>query len=68
MFEWLRLLLPVLGNGAIGVITFYGDDTGIHDKSPVVGFGGLFGDGEQWTEFEASWKSRLLVPLSGKPP
>src|SRR5215469_8112067 len=39
-----------------------------HSRSPLVGFGGLIGNEEQWYLFAASWHAKLRAPLSGKPP
>jgi hypothetical protein len=64
--DWLRLLLPSPGDGAVSVITAYFDDTGTHVGSPVVGFGGLFGDAGAWKDFDERWRAKLQAPLRGK--
>lgn len=47
---------------------FYIDDSGTHDGAPVVVFGGLIGEQEQWERFEPRWKAKLANPLPGKSP
>jgi hypothetical protein len=43
------------------------DDSGSHDQSDVIVFGGLIGNDAIWTRFETEWKAKLAVPLPGKP-
>jgi hypothetical protein len=50
------------------MLTGYFDDTGTHDASPFIGFGGLIGNEEIWYLFQASWHEKLQRPLPGKPP
>lgn len=45
----------------------YFDDSGSHDQSDVIVFGGLIGNEAIWTPFEAAWKAKLAAPLPGKP-
>lgn len=44
----------------------YFDDSGTHDGSPVVVWGGLIGTEEQWTEFDRKWRHLLAKPLPDK--
>lgn len=44
------------------------DDSGTHDKSPVVTLGAVLGTDVQWDAFADAWKTRLSSPLPGKPP
>lgn len=50
------------------VAAFYIDDSGTHKGAPVVVFGGLIGEQEQWEFFEPRWKAELAAPLQGKKP
>jgi hypothetical protein len=67
--EMFRVLLPRSSvDGVVAMITAYFDDTGTHQGSPVIGFGGLVGNEEQWYLFEGAWRAKLAAPLPGKPP
>ena len=49
------------------MLSAYFDDSGTHDQSQVMVYGGLIGTDTQWAAFEAAWKARLNAPLPGKP-
>lgn len=46
----------------------YFDDSGTHDQSKVVTWGGLLGTVDQWDYLEKRWKALLAKPLEGKLP
>lgn len=46
----------------------YFDDSGTHNKSPVVVVGGLLGLKDDWTKLDSEWRAKLAAPLPGKPP
>jgi hypothetical protein len=57
-----------VSNGYLLMLKMYLDDTGTHDKSPVVGVGGLIGTQAQWTAFDTAWRALRDNPMDGKPP
>jgi hypothetical protein len=44
------------------------DDSGSHQPSRVMVWGGLIGESWQWEQLRSSWSKRLADPLPGKPP
>lgn len=46
----------------------YFDDSGTHQESKVVTWGGLMGTAVQWRFLDRSWKKLLAEPLPGRPP
>ena len=45
----------------------YFDDSGTHDGSDVIVWGGLLGTEEQWKVLNSAWRKLLKEPLPGKP-
>lgn len=50
------------------MIQFYFDDSGTHDASPVVLWGGIAGDSENFAYLDAKWREFLKEPSPGRPP
>jgi Protein of unknown function (DUF3800) len=44
------------------------DDSGTHDASEVVVWGGFLGTAEQWVDFDKAWQRKMARPLPGKAP
>jgi hypothetical protein len=57
-----------LPKGRLLMLSGYFDDSGTHDDSSVVAWGGLLGTESQWEALEKAWRARLSAPLPGKPP
>jgi hypothetical protein len=49
------------------MLAAYFDDSGTHDDSAVVCWGGFIGTDRQWASFDGEWRAKLGAPLSGKP-
>lgn len=43
------------------------DDSGTHEDSKLVVWGGFIGTAEQWSGLDKAWRSKLARPLPGKP-
>jgi hypothetical protein len=54
-------------NGTMAVLGAFFDDSGTHERAPVVALGGLLGTDEQWDAFAEAWAALLEHPLPGKP-
>jgi Protein of unknown function (DUF3800) len=67
LMDWLPSLLPG-GEGCVGMLTAYFDDSGTHRDSEVVLWYGLFGNNFQWDHFDKLWAAKLKQPSPGKPP
>lgn len=49
------------------MLAAYFDDSGTHDDSRVVTWGGFIAPSEQWSRFDVAWRTKLAEPLPGKP-
>lgn len=65
-----RVSLPNRGKrGWFAMLKCYLDDSGTHDLSQLVVWGGLAGHHEYFKQFEIAWKGQLADPCDGhKPP
>lgn len=50
------------------MLQFFFDDSGTHERSPVVVWGGVLGTEQQFAVLEEKWRALLACPLPGKPP
>lgn len=50
------------------MLEYYLDDSGTHEGSPVVVWGGIVGDKFFLNQLDAAWRQRLLLPCDDKPP
>jgi hypothetical protein len=48
------------------MLKIYLDDSGTHAAAPWVVVGGLIGTEDQWKNFDADWRAKLLCPMDGK--
>jgi hypothetical protein len=46
----------------------YFDDSGTHNDSNVVVWGGLIGPAEEFEKLDQKWRAQLLAPIPNKPP
>ena len=65
--ELAKAILPFRGDGWILMLEAYLDDSGTHQKAPVVVIGGLIGPTQHWDALEREWVAKLAEPLPGKP-
>src|SRR6478735_7117293 len=52
--------------GLMAMLECYFDDSGTHDASPVVTWGGLVGTKDQWEFLDRRWRALLVEPLQGE--
>jgi hypothetical protein len=50
------------------MISAYFDDSGSHDDSHIIVYGGLIGSEDKWNPFLDEWEKKLANPLPGKAP
>jgi len=48
------------------MLAAYFDDSGTHDGSKLVVWGGFIGTAEQWSGFDKAWRTKLARPLPSK--
>jgi hypothetical protein len=64
----LRFCFPASERpGLMLMLAAYFDDSGTHDDSSVVVWGGFLGTATQWSNFDKVWRAKLAAPLPGKP-
>jgi hypothetical protein len=63
-----RATLPNRGEGLLLVIECYFDDSGTHDASPVVVWGGVAGHAHYLDKLDKMWRALLQQPCEGKRP
>jgi hypothetical protein len=69
MRSLLRAFLPDGSRkGVLAMLQCYFDDSGTHDGSRFVVWGGIMGTEERYEALDEPWRKRLAVPLPGKPP
>lgn len=56
------------GSGLFVMLECYLDDSGTHDSSRVIVWGGIVGHQQYLAEFEDGWNARLENPCEGRPP
>ena len=59
---------PYGGNGTVGMIECYFDDSGTHAGSKIIVWGGLIGTAEKFDLFSQRWNELLKAPLPGRKP
>jgi hypothetical protein len=52
--------------GLMLMLAAYFDDSGTHNDSKVVVWGGFLGTAAQWSDFDKAWRAKLASPLPGK--
>lgn len=63
-----RVSLPNRGaRGVIAMLELYMDDSGTHDGSLIVVWGGVAGDKHYMDKLDAAWREQLKHPCDGKP-
>lgn len=65
---YARLSIERAKLGAYALLQCYFDDSGTHDASEFVVWGGVLGGVEQFADLDAMWLKLLSEPLPGKPP
>ena len=69
--SFLRELMHVYsrdGNGLFVMLECFLDDSGTHDRSSVIAWGGVFGHRQYLLDLEKRWLSRLQRPCGDRPP
>lgn len=65
-----RVSFPNRGRdgGRFVMLEFYYDDSGSHDQSDVIVWGGVTGHKQTMDELDRAWQARLARPIEGRPP
>jgi hypothetical protein len=66
--NWLASHSPALDDGTAKMLECYLDDSGTHDDSLVVVWGGVVGHQHYLDKLSLAWRKQLQEPCEGRPP